>query len=222
LSKEKNLGEGLAENPYYLDILRGVYPERSVRVQNDKGDRKGMAKKANARRYAQAVFEIALEKNELGRWQADLQKVVAAVSDGDFLAALESPKIKFEDKSRFIKKRLGDISPLAFNLVQLLVSRLSIGIVPAVAREYKSLLDEHRGVKAADVITAVGIDDNEKNKLTAKLGELVDAKVEITSQINPDILGGVVVRVGGKLLDGSTRSKLAALKRELEGGERKG
>jgi F-type H+-transporting ATPase subunit delta len=181
-----------------------------------------MAKKANARRYAQAVFEIALEKKELERWQTDLQKVVAAISDGDFLAALESPKIKFEDKSRFIKKRLGDISPLAFNLVQLLVSRSSINIMPEVAREYKNLLDEHRGIKAAEIITAVGIDDKEKSKLAAKLGELVGAKVEISSQVKPDILGGVVVRVGGKLLDGSTRSRLTALKRDLAGGERKG
>jgi F-type H+-transporting ATPase subunit delta len=180
-----------------------------------------MAKKANARRYAQAVFEIALEKNELERWQTDLQKVVSAVSDGDFLAALESPKIKFEDKSRFLKKRLGDISPLALNLTLLLISRSNIGIVQEIAGEYKRLLDEHRGIKAADVITAVGIDDKEKNILATKLGELVDAKVEITSQVNPDILGGVVVRVGGKLLDGSTRSKLIALKRELVSGERK-
>jgi F-type H+-transporting ATPase subunit delta len=181
-----------------------------------------MAKKANARRYAQAVFEIALEKNELERWQTDLQKVVSAVSDSDFLAALESPKIKFEDKSRFIKKRLGAVNQLALNLVSLLISRSSIGIIREIAVEYKRLLDEHRGIKTADVITAVGIDDKEKSKLAAKLGELVDAKVEITSQVDPDILGGLVVRVGGKLLDGSTRSKLTALKRELVGGERKG
>ena len=79
-----------------------------------------MAKKANARRYAQAVFEIALEKKELDRWQTDLQKIVGAVSDSDFLAALESPKIKFEDKSRFLKERLGDINPLALNLALLI------------------------------------------------------------------------------------------------------
>ncbi len=180
-----------------------------------------MAKKANARRYAQAVFEIALEKNELERWQTDLAKVVGAVSDGDFLAALESPKIKFEDKSRFLKKRLGAVSPLAINLTLLLISRSAVGIIGEIAAEYKRRLDEHRGTKTAEIITAVPIDDKEKEKLAAKLGELVAAKVEITSQVAPDILGGVVVRVGGKLLDGSTRSKLSALKKELVGGEKK-
>jgi F-type H+-transporting ATPase subunit delta len=180
-----------------------------------------MAKKANARRYARAVFELGLEKNELERWQTDLQKVVDAVSDGDFFAALESPKIKFEDKSRFLKERLGAINPLAINLTLLLISRSAIDIVGEIAREYQRLLDERRGIKAADVITAVPIDDKEKKKLAARLGELVAARVEITSQIDPDILGGLVVRVGGKLLDGSTRSKLAALKKELVGGEKK-
>jgi F-type H+-transporting ATPase subunit delta len=181
-----------------------------------------MAKKANARRYAQAVFEIALEKKELERWQADLQKVVSAIGDSEFFAALESPKIKLEDKTRFLKQRLGAVNPLALNLVSLLITRSSIGIIGEVAAEYKRWLDDYHGVKAADVVTAVSIDDKEKNKLAAQLGELVQAKVEVTSQVDPAILGGVVVRVGGKLLDGSTRSKLTVLKKELVGGERKG
>ena len=176
-----------------------------------------MAKKANARRYAQAVFEIALEKNELDRWQTDLQSVVAAVS-GDFLAALESPKIKAEDKTRFINERLGVINPLARNLMLLLISRSAIGIIGEIAAEYKRLLDNYRGIRAADVVTAVPIDDLEKMTLATKLGEMVAAKVEITSQVDPAILGGTVIRVGGKLLDGTTRSKLAALKKELVGG----
>jgi F-type H+-transporting ATPase subunit delta len=179
-----------------------------------------MAKKANARRYAQAIFEIALEKNELERWQTDLQKVVATVSGGDLLAALESPKIKLEDKSRFLAERLGAINPLAINLTLLLISRSAIGIIGEVAREYQRLLNIHRGIKAADVITAVPIDDKEKNKLATKLGELMDSKVEISSQVDPAILGGLVVRVDGKLLDGSTSSKLLALKKELVSGER--
>jgi F-type H+-transporting ATPase subunit delta len=177
-----------------------------------------MEKKASARRYAQAVFEIALEKKELDRWQADLQKVVAAVSDGDFLAALESPKIKLESKAGFLKKRLGSINPLAMNLMLLMVSRSAVGIIGEIAEQYDNLLNEHRGIKTAEVVTAVPIDDNEQKKLAGQLGELVNAKVAITSQVNPDILGGMVVRVGGKLLDGSTRSKLTNLKKKLEIG----
>ena len=97
-----------------------------------------MPRKFNARRYAQAVFEIALEKKELERWQSDLEKVVDAIGDETFLAVLESPKIKFEDKSRLMA-RLGDISPLALNLVMLLISRGGVNMMSEIAEEYRRL-----------------------------------------------------------------------------------
>ena len=177
-----------------------------------------MARKAYARRYAQAVFEIALEKNELERWQADLPKVAAAVSDSNLLAVLENPKIKIEEKSRLLLKVLGDINPLALNLVLLLIARAGIGMIGEIAAEYQRLLDAYRGIQAADVTTAVPLDDRDKQELAEKLGSLVGAKVVLKSEVDPGILGGIIARVGGKLLDGSTRSKLIALKRELVGG----
>ena len=91
-----------------------------------------MPRKFNARRYAQAVFEIALEKQELERWQSDLQRIVGAAGDEHFLAVLESPKIKFEDKSRLLSQ-LGGIGPLALNLVRLLVARGGVNMLPAIA-----------------------------------------------------------------------------------------
>jgi len=181
-----------------------------------------MAKKAYAQRYAQAVFEIALEKKELDRWQADLQKIVGAVSDTTFLAALDSPKIKIEDKSRFLTARLGDINPLALNLALLLIARTGIGIITEIAGEYRRLLDGYHGIATAEVTTAVLLDDKDKGQLADRLGVLVGAKVELVNKVDPEILGGIVARVGGKLLDGSTRSKLAALKRELRSGGGKG
>ena len=140
-----------------------------------------MAKKANPRRFAQAVFDIALEKNELDLWQSDLQKVVDAIGEGDFLAALESPKIKFEVKSRLLKERLGSINPLALNLLLLLVTKSGIGMIGEIAREYRLLLNAHRGIQSADVITALPLDDKEQQELSEKLGKLVDARVELKS-----------------------------------------
>jgi F-type H+-transporting ATPase subunit delta len=176
-----------------------------------------MAKKANARRYAQAVFEIALERKELDRWQADLQKIVGAVNDSTFQAALDSPRIRINDKERFLKERLEDISPLALNLVLLLITRTHAGVTKEIADEYKLLLDKYRGIVTAEVTTAVPLEEKDKQKLVEKLGALTGAKVEIETRVAPEILGGVIARVGGKLLDGSTRSKLAALKKELVG-----
>ncbi len=178
-----------------------------------------MAKKANPRRFAQAIFDIALERNELDLWQLDLQKVIDAVGEGDFLAALESPKVKFEVKSRLLKERLGSINPLALNLLFLLITKSGIGMIGQIAREYRLLLNAYRGIQSADVITAIPLDDKDEKELVEKLGSLVNAKIELKSRVAPEILGGIVVRVGGKLLDGSTRSKLLALKKELATGE---
>ena len=179
-----------------------------------------MASKAYARRYAQAVFEIALEKKELERWQADLEKVAGVAADANFLAALESPRLKLEDKSRLLSEQLGDINPLAMNLVRLLITRDSAGIIGEIAGEYQRLLDSYNGIEPAEVVTAVPLDDEDKKRLTENLSALVGKQVTLKSEVDPGILGGVIARVGGKLLDGSTRSRLAALKRELTGAER--
>jgi len=176
-----------------------------------------MPRKVYARRYAQAVFEIALEKNELERWQTDIQKIVDVVSDDTFLVALESPKIKVDDKSRLLSERMGDINPLALNLVRLLIARGGIGMIGQIAGEFERLLESYRGIQKANVTTAVPLDDKDKQKLADNLGSLLGTKIELESEVNPEIIGGIVARVGGKLLDGSTRTKLAALKRELVG-----
>jgi F-type H+-transporting ATPase subunit delta len=180
-----------------------------------------MPRKAYARRYAQAVFEIALEKKELERWQTDLQKIVGAVGDDTFLAAMESPKIKFDDKIRLLSELVGDVNPSALNLVRLLISKTSIGLIGDIAEEYQRLLDSYHGIEPAEVITAVPLDDKDIRKLTEKLSALVGKKIAMKSTVDSSVIGGIVARVGGKLLDGSTRSKLAALRRELVGAERK-
>jgi F-type H+-transporting ATPase subunit delta len=180
-----------------------------------------MARKAYARRYAQAVFSIALEKKELERWQSDLQKIAGAVGDTTFLAALESPKIKFDDKTRLLSARLGDVNPLTLNLVLLLITRASIGMMGNIADEYQRLLDSYRGIESAEVITAIPLDDKDVQRLTENLSVLTGKKVVLKPEVDPSIIGGIVARVGGKLLDGSTRSKLTALRRELVGAERK-
>jgi F-type H+-transporting ATPase subunit delta len=176
-----------------------------------------MPKKANARRYAQAVFEIARETRELERWRADLQKLADAMGNADFLAAMESPKIKFDDKSRLLA-RLGDINPLALNLARLLIAKNGIGMMNEVSAEYQRLVDAYHGIQKAKVVTAVPIDDKDKEKLAEDLGAMVGSKIVIESEVDPGILGGIIARIGGKLLDGSTRSKLVALKREMAGG----
>jgi len=168
-----------------------------------------------AKRYAQAVFEIASEKKELDRWQSDLEKVTRLSQDAEILAFLESPKVHFDDKVRLLSQRLGGINPLTLNLVYLLVAMGRPGMIGDIADEYQRLLDSYRGIERAEVATAIPLGAQDKLKLSQRLGALVGKKIVLKAEVDPKLISGMVVRVGGKLLDGSTRSKLAALKREL-------
>ena len=80
-----------------------------------------MVRRAYAKRYSQAIFEIALENGELDKWQSDLPKIVSIVGEVTFKAFLESPKVHFDGKARLLSEQLEGISPLALNLVLLLV-----------------------------------------------------------------------------------------------------
>ena len=177
-----------------------------------------MARRVYARRYSQAVFSIALERKELDRWQSDLKKIAQLGQDAAFIALVENPKVSFEKKAKILSKLLGDINPLALNLVYLLATRGSLSMVGDIAQEYQRLLDSYRGIEQAEVITAVPLGAQERQKLEEHLGKVVGKKVVLTSSVDPSLIGGMIARVGGKLLDGSTNSRLIALKNELAGG----
>ena len=175
-----------------------------------------MAKKTHARRYAQALFDIAIERQELDKWQSELTKIAVLGEDPATAALLENPKLRFEDKKKLLAGVLTDVSPQALNLVYLLVTKGNLSIVEDIADDYQEMLDKYRGIERADVFTAVPLDDEDKRKLEARLGVIVDKKVIIKQEVDPDLIGGIVARMGGKLLDGSVRSRLAALKSEIE------
>jgi F-type H+-transporting ATPase subunit delta len=177
-----------------------------------------VARRFYARRYAQAVFDIAREKKELDKWQSDLDEVAALSGDATVTALLDNPRVPFEAKAKLLAGQLGDISPLALNLVYLLVTRGRLGMLGAIADEYRLLLDEYRGIERAEVTTAIALDDKDIAGLEERLGEMVGKKVVVEARVDSSLIGGVVARVGGKLLDGSTISKLMAMRKAMAGG----
>lgn len=174
-----------------------------------------MARRYSARRYARAVFEIALGKGKMDAWQTGLEEVARLARDRQIALYLESPDISFEDKARLLSDKLGDIEILVLNLVYLLITRGRFGILAGIVDEYQQLLDEYKNIERAEATTAITLDENDKKRLAKKLGDITGKTVIVRHEVNPELLGGVVVRVGGKLMDGSTRGKLEALKREL-------
>ena len=175
-----------------------------------------MARRGYAKRYSQAVFEIALERKELDIWLADLRKVASLGEDATLVAWFESPKFHFDVKAKLLSEQLSDINPLALNLACLLVARGRLSMAGDIADEYQRLLDSYRGIEQAEVTTAVPLDDEDKVRLAERLSAVVDKKVVLKPKVDSSLLGGIVARIGDKLLDGSTSSRLLALKRELE------
>jgi F-type H+-transporting ATPase subunit delta len=178
-----------------------------------------VARRIYARRYARAVFDIALERKKLDKWQSDLKKIAALGEDSALLALMESPKVGFADKAKLLAERLGKTNPLALNLVYLLVTRGRLSMAAEIAEEYQRLLDNYRGIEHAEVITAIPLDDKDKKKLEEHLGAVVGKKVIVKTKVDSSIIGGIVARIDGKLLDGSTHSKLIAMRDELASGE---
>ncbi len=176
-----------------------------------------MARKIKAGRYAQAVFEIAREKGDFDKWHSDLQKLARLDEDKTMVALLESPRLGVADKLKVLSARLPDVNPLALNLAQLLAERGGLGVLRHVADEYEDRLNESRGIQKAEVVTAVPIDAQEQAFLAEHLEKLIGKKVIIQPEVNPDIIGGVIIRSSGKLIDGSTRTRLEELKKRMAG-----
>ena len=169
----------------------------------------------SVKRYAQAVFEIALESNMLKEWQSNLGRIAQLTRDTEFAALIENPKIPFEVKEKLVRDILGKMNPMALNLVYLLIAKGKLKDAGQLAEEYERLLNDHYGIKSAEVITAIALDNTEREKLSHHLEAIVGKKVNIKIQVNPDILGGFIARIDDSLIDGSIRNKLEMLKKSL-------
>jgi F-type H+-transporting ATPase subunit delta len=174
----------------------------------------------NAKRYAQAIFEIAQERQELNKWQADLQRMSGLNTDAVLLTLLASPKLAFQDKAKLLDEKLIGISPMARNLAYLLAEKNKISWISDIARAYQHLVDNYNGISHATVKTAVPLEAREKARLEASLKSLTGKNIIIETEVDASIIGGMVARIDGQLLDGSVRTKLAALKKELAGREK--
>ena len=179
-----------------------------------------MADSVYARRYAQAVFRMALEQKELNVWQSDLRKIASVVRDEALFALLANREVSFDEKTKVLSERLGEINPMALKLVSMLIAKDRLGMIEDIAEEYQQLLDNYRGVEGAEVAevtTAIPLDNEDRLKLAQRITDMVGKPIVLKVKVDPGIVGGIVIRIGDKLIDGSIRSKLAALRRELGG-----
>ena len=173
-----------------------------------------------AKRYAQAAFELARDHQELDAWERDLRNLRDVLAVPGTLAFVASRQADAEAKLGFLQRAAGQPAPLVWNLERLLAAKGRLALLPQIAEHFQGLLDDERGVAHAHVATAVPLADDERRALAQRLSELTGKRVDVEVHEVPEMLGGLIARIGDRLIDGSTRSKLIALKRRLAGGTR--
>ncbi|CAI8052019.1 ATP synthase subunit delta [Geodia barretti] len=179
-----------------------------------------MAQRVSGKRYGQAIFELAQDQGAVEQWGQDMALVAQAFEDAEFGALLKHAGVSAEDKRRATEAVLGDIRPLVRNMVDLLVARGLVDAVLEACREYTEWQDRLEGRQRVEVTTAVPLGPEEVERITNFVAELIGREVVVTPRVDEEILGGLVIQIGDRLLDGSARARLNGLRERLNAGIR--
>jgi F-type H+-transporting ATPase subunit delta len=165
-----------------------------------------------ARPYAEAVFELAKQESQLGRWSDSLRFAAAVASDGRMKAILSSPRVTHEQKLALLQSTAGsNMSEAGKNLLGLLLRNGRAELLPEISKLYEEFKERDEGLVEADVASAFPLTDGQLQALVAQLEGRFKRKVVARTTVDPALIGGAVIRVGDEVLDGSVRGKLDAL-----------
>ena len=174
-----------------------------------------------ARRYAEAAFELAVRDESFDAWQSGLGEAARILGSEDVPAVVDNPAVALGDRLELVDRLIAKAVPEQVrNLARLLVQRGRIEILPAVAAEFKRLLDRRRGIVVAVVTSAAPLTGDETVALRDKLAEMTGDTVELTVRVDEALIGGLTVRIGDQLLDASVRGRLERLRTQLVMGSR--
>ncbi|MGK2963069.1 MAG: F0F1 ATP synthase subunit delta [Gemmatimonadaceae bacterium] len=170
-----------------------------------------------ARNYAEALLELARRAEDPAGWGKLIRDVASGIDQDITLRHfLESPKISEAQKNEIFFQALGDRVPRHFlRFLQTLVRKRRQNLIPEIAIEYDNLLDIDQGRVHANVTVAAEVTGDEESSIAKELSRVIGKTVVPHMQVNPAILGGVVVKIGDTVMDGSVRRRLARLKSQM-------
>jgi len=176
---------------------------------------------AAARRYAEAAFQVALADGTLDRWQADLATAAEILGRPDVAPTVGSPAVPLAQRQGIVQQLLGPrISPQALRLVSLLVERGRAAMLGRVADEFTRQLNRHRGIVVATVTSAAALTTDETAEIRSRVEAMAGSTVDLRTEVDPALLGGLTVQIGDRLLDASIRGRLERLRDQLHTGTR--
>lgn len=168
-----------------------------------------------ARRYAQALFDLARERESTGRWREELGRAAEALGRDEVRDVLRNPRVTPGQRVGLALAVLEDVSPPVRNLVQLLVERDRGQLLPEVLRHYDELSDAAGGVVRAEVTAAIPLDGELEAAVVRSLRERLGTEVDTSIREDPSIIGGLVIRIGDRVIDNSVRTHLQQLRASL-------
>lgn len=162
-----------------------------------------------ARPYAMAAFEYALAKKALPAWEEFLQMAAVIAEDPQMVRLMASPKVNKAQRADFfcelLKSQLDDEKK---NFIYLLSEHNRFAVLPEIAKQYQLHRAEHEKKATVSVTSAVALDAQQRTKLVQQLTKRLQLEVTLNCTVDPTLLGGAIIRVGDRVIDGSVRGKL--------------
>ncbi len=166
--------------------------------------------------YSRALFEVASEQDSLDRVHDELAAFADAMSGNrELMQFFFSPYFSVTEKKEGLERAVTGASPAFDNFLQALIERHRMPAIFRIRTEFDSLWDEARKLLAVQITSAIALGEDEVKSLGERIGRQVDRQVQVSADVDPDILGGVVLRVGNVILDASIRNRLEQLRKQV-------
>jgi len=168
-------------------------------------------------RYSKAIFESAKEKNLLDKIYEDFQLIKTSIkANENFYSVFTSPVVKSKDKKDVLKNVFSNsINELSMRFLLMLIENKREAYISDIIRDFSSFYREHKNIKEVVLTTAIDIDKSISQQFANDVEEKLNCDVEIVTNVKPEIIGGVVVRIDNLLLDMSVETQLRNIKSEL-------
>ena len=166
--------------------------------------------------YAEALYESAAEADAIEAVAADVAAFAEAVESSDELrAVLENPEIETPAKKRVVGELTADAHPLVANFLQVLIDRGRIAELPEIAKAFAERVSAAEGRLEVEAVTAVPLPDDLRRRIVETIEKKTGKSVDLTETVDPEIVGGLVLRIGGVVVDGSVQHRIDELREAL-------
>ena len=166
--------------------------------------------------YSWALFEVAFERDTLDRVHDELGAFADAMSENrELMQFFFSPYFSADEKKEGLERAVTGASPEFTSFLQALIERHRMPAIFRIRTEFNALWDDARKLLPVRITSAIALGEDEVKSLGERIGRQVDRQVQVSADVDPDILGGVVLRVGNVVLDASIRNRLEQLRKQV-------